>query len=293
LLANNCYLARPVVLDKHKIDEMLVAEIEDSKTTFGRTVVMCGVTRGELALTASRYLLELCEESEIVMKQGQPRDGMTIWRPDYAVVRISLMGMTAAKVEKFVEALKQCTVASINRHVNYTIRRIKGKLATENDGEEKKYINIAGGEKLGPEVTSAAAWVHKVGFGAYLNEVDGPLLRATDGKKITHMPLQPGSTYAHLSKSISNAYEVSRQMVEPDTELDLGAQDPDNPKFGNHWARRKADQVAQDTMEETETTPDLIDEYFGWNQKARKKKQQIHYRGKTEMLKLARITMML
>ena len=51
--------------------------------------------------------------------------------------------------------------------------------------------------------------------------------------------------------------------------------------------------MAQDTREETETTPDLIDEYFGWNQKARKKKQQIHYRGKTEMLKLARITMML
>ena len=86
---------------------------------------------------------------------------------------------------------------------------------------------------------------------------------------------------------------VSRKMENPDTELDLGAQDPDDPKFGNHWARRKADQVAQDTMEETETTPDLIDEYFGWNQKARKKKQQIQYRGKTGMLKLARITMML
>jgi hypothetical protein len=293
LLANNCYLARPIVLDKHKIDEMLVAEIEDSKTTFGRTVVMCGVTRGELALTASKHLLQLCDESEIVLKPGAPRDGMTILRPDYTVVRISLLGMTEKRMEQLIEALEQCTVVSINKYVNYTIRRMREKLATENDGEEKKYINIAGGEKLGAEVTTAAAWVRKVGFAAFMDEVDGPLLRATDGKKITHMPLQPGSTYAHLSKSISNAYEVSRKMENPDTELDLGAQDPDDPKFGNHWARRKADQVAQDTMEETETTPDLIDEYFGWNQKARKKKQQIQYRGKTGMLKLARITMML
>lgn len=293
LLANNCYLARPVAVDKYKIDEMLVAEIEDSKTTFGRMVVMCGVTRGELALTASKYLLQLCDESEIVLKPSAPRDGMTILRPDYTVVRISLLGMTRARMEQLIEALEQCTVASINRYVNYTIRRMREKLETENDGEEKKYVNIAGGEKLGKEVTTATAWVRKVGFAAFMDEVDGPLLRATDGKKITHMPLQPGSTYAHLSKSISNAYEVSRKMAEPDTELDLGAQDPDDPKFGNHWARRKADQVAQDTMEETETTPDLIDEYFGWNQKARKMKQQIHYRGRTGMLKLARITMML
>jgi len=282
-----------VAVDKHGIDEMLVAEIEDSKTTFGRMVVMCGVTRGELALTASKYLTQLCDESEIVLKASAPRDGMTIVRPDYTVVRISLLGMTKTKMEHFVEALKQCTVVSINKYVNYTIRRIREKLETENDGEEKKYINIAGGEKLGVEVTSATAWVRKVGYATFMDEVDGPLLRATDGKKITHMPLQPGSTYSHLSKSISNAYDVSRKMAEPDTELDLGAQDPEDPKFGNHWARRKADQVAQDTMEETETTPDLVDEYFGWNQKARKKKQQIHYRGKTEMLKLARITMML
>jgi hypothetical protein len=82
-------------------------------------------------------------------------------------------------------------------------------------------------------------------------------------------------------------------MDEPDTEIDLGAQDPEKPKFGNHWARRKADQVAQDTMEETETAADTIDEYFGWRQKARKKLQQIQYRGRTAMLKLARITMML
>jgi hypothetical protein len=221
------------------------------------------------------------------------RDGMQIERPDYSVVRVSLLGMTADRAESLICALEQCHVESINYHVRYSIRRIREKLKADNDGEEKKYINIAGGERRGKEVTAAEAWVEKAGFRRYMDVVDGPLLRATDGNKITHMPLQPGSTYVHLSKSIMNAYEISRVMEEPDTEIDLGSQDPDKPKFGNHWARRKADQVAQDTMEDTETTADTIDEYFGWRQKARKKLQQIQYRGRTAMLKLARITMML
>ena len=75
--------------------------------------------------------------------------------------------------------------------------------------------------------------------------------------------------------------------------MDLGTNDPVNPKFGNHWARRKADQVARDTMVQTGTSEETIDDCFGWNQKARRKKQQIHYQGTTEIVKLANVTMML
>ena len=82
-------------------------------------------------------------------------------------------------------------------------------------------------------------------------------------------------------------------MPEKDTELDLGGHDPLHPKVGNHWARRKADQVARDNMEELGISEDLIDDGFGWNQKDRKRKQQIHYSGRTELLKLARLTMRL
>ena len=73
----------------------------------------------------------------------------------------------------------------------------------------------------------------------------------------------------------------------------MGDHDPDHPKIGNHWARRKADQVARDTKELTGTTEELIDEYFGWLQKQARKRQQLHYRGSADLLRLARITMML
>ena len=43
-------------------------------------------------------------------------------------------------------------------------------------------------------------------------------------------------------------------------------------------------------MVEMEVDEELIDEQFGWNQMARRKKQQIHYSGTTELLKLARLT---
>ena len=124
-----------------------------------------------------------------------------------------------------------------------------------------------------------------------LDGLAGPLLRATDGKKLTHMPLQSSSTYAHLSKAVLEAYHISRKMAEPDTELDLGDNDPLDLKIGNHWARRKADAVARETAKEYELSVELIDEYFGWDQKARRRKQQIHYSGRTKLLKLARITM--
>ena len=76
-------------------------------------------------------------------------------------------------------------------------------------------------------------------------------------------------------------------------ELDLGSHDPNKPKIGHHWARRKADQVARDSMDTTETVEETIDEAFGWNQKQAKRKQQLHYAGSTEILKLARVTLML
>ena len=78
-----------------------------------------------------------------------------------------------------------------------------------------------------------------------------------------------------------------------DQELDIGSHDPTKPKIGNHWARRKADQVARDTMVFTETTKETIDEALGWNQREAKREQQIHYSGSADLLKLARVTMML
>ncbi len=50
--------------------------------------------------------------------------------------------------------------------------------------------------------------------------------------------MQPGSTYQHLTAAIQDAYLLSREMGERDTELDLMGSDPEKPKWENHWARR-------------------------------------------------------
>jgi hypothetical protein len=292
LLANMCYVAEPIVQDEFRIQSMVVATLEDSKTTFGRTAVMCGVTRGELRLPCEQYLRDLWQASGLKVDDGEVRDGMRITRPDYWVVKVSFLGMDSDKFRSFIGDLEGCTVQSINYSVNYTIRTARTRMTSENDGEDKKYVNIAGGARESAEVRKAEAWA-KARYPEYVNVVPGPLLRATDGKKVTHMPLQPGSTYGHLATSIKQAYFKSQAMEEKDVELDLCEQDPANPKFGNHWARRKADQVAQDTKTETKTEDETIDEGMGWNQKVRKKRMSTHYKGKTALMKLARITMML
>ena len=78
-----------------------------------------------------------------------------------------------------------------------------------------------------------------------------------------------------------------------DTELSLLGE---KPKFGNHGNRRKADRVACETM-------DLrcnwvlnfgdINNHFGWEQKERRKKSQLHYKGSSHRNKRARVTMMI
>ena len=64
--------------------------------------------------------------------------------------------------------------------------------------------------------------------------------------------------------------------------------------FGHHAnRRRKADKQARDSRDLTGCTEGDIDDHFGWDQKARKKKSQLHYRGRLERIKRARTTMYL
>ena len=104
--------------------------------------------------------------------------------------------------------------------------------------------------------------------------------------------MNPQSTY-DLAECLKEAYFVSQAKPEPDLELDLRGHDPAKPKIGNHWARRKADKVAQDAAEELGIAPGDIDEGFGWDQHARNKKQQIRYAGTTELKKLAKLNLRL
>ena len=51
-----------------------------------------------------------------------------------------------------------------------------------------------------------------------------------------------------------------------------------------------ADRVARRTRGETGASDEQLDEHFGWNEAKARKRQQLHYEGRTERVKRARIT---
>ena len=289
LLANQCRLAQVLQPNKWNIKEMVLCQIDSSKTKFGRCVAICGETQGALNFKAAQHIRKLWAVSGFSLTKGAS-DGLTFERPDYWVVKITIIDMRDEVFERLLQAFQCCQVPEVLLHARYSVLRLQEKRRAKTLGEEKQSVNIAGGALKGREVVEASAWLNREGFEKYTDVVEGPLLRATHGPKVTHMPLQPGSTYTHLGDAMLEAYSISAKLPELDTELDLGGCDPEHPKMGNHWARRKADQVARDNMNEMEVDEELIDEQFGWNQMARRKKQQIHYSGTTELLKLARLT---
>ena len=67
----------------------------------------------------------------------------------------------------------------------------------------------------------------------------------------------------------------------------------EKPHYGNHGNRRHSDKVARDTMDLTGTSEGDIDDFFGWDQRQRQKKSQLHYHGRIDRQKRARVTMML
>ena len=79
-----------------------------------------------------------------------------------------------------------------------------------------------------------------------------------------------------LPKALTEAWEINSREGVIDTELNLMGE---KPKFGNHGNRRKADKVACETMDVTKATVGEINDHFGWEQKERKKKSQLHYKG--------------
>ena len=128
----------------------------------------------------------------------------------------------------------------------------------------------------------------------YVNTVKGPLLRATaqgSTRTLTHMGLKPGSTYASVPTALFKAWK--RNDEEGIVDEDLDKEGRDVPLFGNHGNRRYSDRRAQDSMDVTGVTMGQINDHFGWDQKARRKQSALHYHGRLERLKRAKVTMMI
>ena len=166
------------------------------------------------------------------------------------------------------------------------------------NSKDKRYINVYGGSSDDPIIARVLRELDSAGFAAMdasgrgcVSVVDGPLLRATDGSRISHMPVDPSTTYATWHKMFDEAYELANPEGDPDPWLDL--QGLDEPLWGHHSLRRLADTVARVTMSRTGVTEDDIDLIFGWNEKMYSQKMQHHYATRFNREKRYRVTMYL
>jgi hypothetical protein len=209
------------------------------------------------------------------------------------VVRLTLLGMTDGDVNEAIRSIEQSPIKEMQEQSSAVIARIREIRKAKTLHEEKQGVFLVGGPKAGGVISTTKRWLESVGLWRRCALMPGPLIRAMQGRVLTHRPLQPGSTYKHLTAAIQDAYLLSREMDEPDMELELMGSDPEAPRWGNHWARRKADKVARDTMDELNVTEGDIDDQFGWQQKRRRQQQQIHYSGKTELVRKAKTTRLL
>ena len=121
--------------------------LEDSKTKFGRRMAVAGKTRGGLAFEAALYMKGLWKESGFATKEER-RDGMRILRPDYYVLRVSLLGMHKAMITRFANMLEGCKEPAVAELGKYSARTVLARgLHNDTDGEEKKYRSISRAER--------------------------------------------------------------------------------------------------------------------------------------------------
>ena len=158
--------------------------------------------------------------------------------------------------------------------------------------EEKAYVNVAGGRRDSEEIQRVVEELRHAGLESRTRVTLGPLIRATSGSNLTHMPLSTDSTYKLLHGVMDDAYRMANSRESgPDPELDLmGALEP---HWTHHSWRRFADKVARETREETGVSDTDIDLFFGWMEAFYRKKMQLHYAGRTDRVKRSRVTMMI
>jgi hypothetical protein len=219
--------------------------------------------------------------------------GVRVTRPDFWVVRVSLLGLDEAGAQRLVRELAGCRVLQVKRHANSSARYIRVRHAGANLA--KKYVNIAGGGGADGDVREALAWAVARGFEASL--VPGPLLLATTGGRsstVTLMPLSTSSAFAPTKELLQKAFDKAN-AVEGDPDPDLDVRSGRDTKWSTHSLRRLADTTARRYREVTGTSEPEIDIFFGWNERVLLKAMQMHYASLStrELMALAKVTGMM
>ena len=187
---------------------------------------------------------------------------------------------------------------SIRKEAKYSVKAAEQRYKAEGaSSQNKKYVNIAGGEASSPGLREALREIMESGLLSSSEQASiamGPLLRATAGAHITLMPLASSSTYGVTKELMEDAYgRANKNSPDPDFDLQ-GLLAPD---FSNHSWRRLADTQARKDMNVTEggrvpVSKEEIDLFFGWHEMELSHDMQLHYAtlSLAERIQKARIT---
>jgi len=287
IYANNMCILR----DTRDGSVSVEGRLEHSKTKNPRWINMVGVTetsRVQVAGLLADYWKQ-CGIETTTRVEGVYEET----RPDYWVVRVSLLGGSTDHLSHLGKVLRNSSVRNVRALASNSILRATQRSSLKHDTEEKAYINVAGGKWNSPELRQVMLELRGAGLGRWSRLAMGPLIRASAGSKVglNHMPLSPDSTYAILKEAMGMAYEQANSSESgPDPELDLmGAL---KPSWSNHSWRRFADKVARETRQTTGVSEVDIDLFFGWMEAFYQKLMQLHYAGRGDRVKRARVTMM-
>ena len=263
--------------------------VNHSKTSFQRIVTTVGTTMGEVALPIAQYLRDYwaaCGWSTRSWVEG----GFRVTCADYFVLRVSLLGIDAARLELLFKRLEASSSAETRRHAPVSRRKGLDRFLLTGS-RDKKYVNVVGGPEGCTAIRTTALELSRAGFSeaGRLSFRPGPLLVATEGqgRQTTHMPLDPGSTYEVIRGALSRAYELA-SAVSPDPQIDLGGRS--QPRWSHHSNRRGANTVARASQEATGASEMDIDLTFGWQERFYSQKMQVHYEARFDRKKRAAVT---
>ena len=269
--------------------------LEHSKTGFSRYLDLAGTTSTS-NIQCAKYLRDYWRLAGMTTTT-QVESGIRVTRPDFWVVRVSLLGMRpgeGGEFERLCAWLEASTSPAVKRTVKSTLTEAKGQIGAEGD-PQKKYINVAMGDSKTCGLRELNDELKAAGFTSTL--VEGPLLLATTGGKyprVKTMPLKTSSAFAPTKELLTQAWKAANaDPLNPDPALELAA--GEKPKWSSHSLRRLADTTARRYRVLMNITEAEIDIYFGWNERVLLKAMQVHYAKMTrrERMRHARITGMM
>ena len=304
LMANNTSIvSHPEFAAQKWSREVVELKLEHSKTGAPRYLDLAGTTQlteQPVADALRRYWREA--GMTVVVDDRSAGGGARIERPDYWVVRVCFLGMgqqgASSEFSRFMAAVKSSAVPAIQEVKSATMSYARQRMKADGPGSQaKKYVNIAGGAASSSAVREAVEEMNRAGLGAFVSVVPGPLIRATLGFSVTHMPLSTNSTFGTVKELLTDACKkANEQTLDPDLDLQ-GLLEAD---WNNHSLRRLSDTTARRYMKDTRfgrepVEPWEIDAYHGWNEAEMAKDMQMHYSQMSlrERIKQARITCML